>query len=842
MSIFKVKQWWSNEKLQNNEPVYGLQNSKCLKVDRFSAYSDSDSVLLCEGSVLKIYKPIIDSDVSPILLETELNEFILQIDTGKFIGGLVDRQIIVLHPQCYAIYQLKRKEGQSDAGEQNLLTLLIKHSFTRKADSFTFGPFGNIKTRDLLCIIGLDGSLSFFDQDTFLFLCIFQDVIIPGPVSYIENCDSFVICKSTWVLEIYSYQQLREFSELNLRQNKKNIPQWIFNAGEEITQIQVIQTSNNFSSIIALGERHLYCFQDNGLMKYILKFDYMPVHIHAYLIGWYYEPGARLLIMVASDDSKLLIYEGTSLLWSCDLLDNAISISRCFLKYLSGGVVTLSNKGIVTICYLGTEPDLNSNAPIMIIDHRDPLEVHAELEKVETMLEKVLKNEEFEELSQVEQILKIKADFGKLVENLSQEENYLSKENNVLESLKCPLIVVLTCEDPKLIQSIQITYDCTTPFAFSETTVCLSGSVGTEIIENYVLVSCDGDITDAHVKIMFVVTDFTGRITVLTKKILLPLNLYCVPVEVITDNKIQLCIDTNYPCIEFNKVLSDFSGEELEKYMKLDNVSLSYRSTEKTVTLKIITEKQYEIAAEDYTEITTILEQFLIKLRDQYATENMNDFRCQLKYDKEFVKQLIHRFLKSIELHAKERVSLNKYEDELNILQRQFIIIQKKLLVQYGSLPPGDCSPLEFLMKDTHMRLIQCVHQIVKCRDCLRRAGNTVTAIGRLIIILLKEKSKDDLKIKLIEEMMCHSLYELYQEWEESVSQALYYILNNVFKKSEKDKEKIAPVTEQGVLSQVNLKRYMKQIKITLEKMFSEIMEDTEIESVQRIEEFVEVL
>lgn len=89
------------------------------------------------------------------------------------------------------------------AGDQNYLSPIIKHSFTRKADSLTCGPFGNIKTRDFICIQSLDGSLSFFDQETFLFMCLFDDVIIPSPVCYIASSDSFVICKSTWVLEIY---------------------------------------------------------------------------------------------------------------------------------------------------------------------------------------------------------------------------------------------------------------------------------------------------------------------------------------------------------------------------------------------------------------------------------------------------------------------------------------------------------------------------------------------------------------------------------------------------------------------------------------------------------------
>lgn len=89
------------------------------------------------------------------------------------------------------------------SGEQNILESTVKHSFTRKAHSVICGPFGNIKTRDFICIQALDGSLSFFDQKTFLFMYIFNDVIIPGPICYITNSDSFVICKSTWVIEIH---------------------------------------------------------------------------------------------------------------------------------------------------------------------------------------------------------------------------------------------------------------------------------------------------------------------------------------------------------------------------------------------------------------------------------------------------------------------------------------------------------------------------------------------------------------------------------------------------------------------------------------------------------------
>lgn len=101
------------------------------------------------------------------------------------------------------------------------------------------------------------------------------------------------------------------------------------------------------------------------------------------------EPSSRLLVMVTSENSKLNIYEDTKLLWSCDLNHKAISISRCFLNALSGGIVTLSEDGTVIVSYLGTEPDLNSNAS-PITETIDPGEVQLQIDEVEKSLQKVL--------------------------------------------------------------------------------------------------------------------------------------------------------------------------------------------------------------------------------------------------------------------------------------------------------------------------------------------------------------------------------------------------------------------------------------------------------------------
>ncbi|XP_045519580.1 protein PTHB1 [Pieris brassicae] len=808
MSIFKSKPFWSNEKLQSETYDEGIQNSCCVKVDKFNSHNDSDCIIACEGRQLKIYKPSKESE-SDIILESDQKDVILQIETGKFIMDSSDRQILILHPQSYATYFLEKKDGHIDAGVQNYLRRVLNHSFTKKACSVIVGPFGVTKSRDLICIQALDGALSFFDQDTFLFMCLFDDIIIPTPIGYVLSNDVFIICKSTWIMEIYSYQQLRELSELSGRQNKKNIPQWTYSPGEEISALQVIRTSSTFSSIITLGERYLYCFQDNGLMKFMIRFDFMPVCFYAYLIGWYYEPNSRLIIMVVSDDAKLYVYEDTTLLWSCDLLNNTIAISRCFLKNLAGGIVTLSTNGIISVSYLGTEPDLNSTI-VPMTAATEPEDILAEIEAVEEALEKIMGNEESLEMPE---LVKIKIEMGKPIESFI--DDFKSTPN-------CSLIIILTCE-PQQIQNIQITYFCKQPFSFSDSCVCLDDINGTEIVETRIFLN-DFCVSNNKIKIIFTITDCTGKIHVLVNNVLVPLSLYTRVVDVIENNSFILYLQTNLGCISLENVFEDTINP--------NSITFSYKN--KTVTIKIIAD-QYTLEGNDCTDIYPILNYFLDKLQEHHTKIGIN-LKVTLKIDPELYKHMVHRFLKTIEMHAKERIVLKKFEAELNVLQSQFTLIQKKLLIQYGSLPPGDCDALEFLMRDTHSIIVRTTEDVLACKDKVISISCEVSAIGHLLLCVLKHSGIEEGKLQILEETLSLDTFcDNIQDWEESVTQASSYILNTILKKS-KDKEKISPVTDQDILSQVNIKRFLKQTKFILENLTDKS------ENITRIEEVVEVI
>lgn len=73
-------------------------------------------------------------------------------------------------------------------------------------------------------------------------------------------------------------------------------------------------------------------------------------------------------------------------------------------------------------------------------------------------------------------------------------------------------------------------------------------------------------------------------------------------------------------------------------------------------------DKQYSIEADDIPDITSVLLNLITRLSEHNARMNVNDFSFNVRIDLDMTKQITHRFLKSIELHAKERNKLNSLE------------------------------------------------------------------------------------------------------------------------------------------------------------------------------------
>lgn len=106
-----------------------------------------------------------------------------------------ERSQAVTHLQFYSLFFL---------GQQSKLHPVHQHELNKPAFSFCKGNFGGVKGKEFICVMFIDGSLKFFEQDG-----ISQNCILPGnrtiPTSfvYVPRIDCFMILAPNWDLECY---------------------------------------------------------------------------------------------------------------------------------------------------------------------------------------------------------------------------------------------------------------------------------------------------------------------------------------------------------------------------------------------------------------------------------------------------------------------------------------------------------------------------------------------------------------------------------------------------------------------------------------------------------------
>ncbi|XP_050073758.1 protein PTHB1 [Anopheles maculipalpis] len=386
MSLFTVRNWWKTQ-CPTIEPAYDSFSLHCARLCIEEGEKDS-LVVGSHSGQLCIYRPsggtasLPDLDAedaveeqqkqgstisepfenvfqhADVILEVQLALPVLGISSGKFTTtNKTDPrlQLAVLHPTKLCIFQIVTVDGLADHGDHTRLVTLYDHPLSKPAFSMCHGPFGEVKGRDFLCVQHLDGSLRFFEQDGISYeRTLGTDRHIPAPMHYLPRVDCFVTVAPSWVLECYRYQDVAEALE-SLRRHD---PIWSLCVGEYALDLQVHQISNTESVIVMLGENNLLCVSDTGKVRFIKKLDYSPICFHSFVTGWYWEPGARLMLAVVSESGSLLLYESDQIIWSAQLGDVPVAISRANVTGLPGALVTLGATGALTIGYLGSDPQL----------------------------------------------------------------------------------------------------------------------------------------------------------------------------------------------------------------------------------------------------------------------------------------------------------------------------------------------------------------------------------------------------------------------------------------------------------------------------------------------------
>ncbi|KAG8246787.1 Protein PTHB1 [Homalodisca vitripennis] len=356
MSLFKSRELWST--FCGKEEQF---DNGCMTVADILGQGFECIVVGSHSGFLRIFQPEADSECdaegyrpTDLLIETQLPQPVIQVAIGKLVSGSQSTQIGVLHPHSMAVYSLVEISGSAQHGDQYHLVMAYEHQLSRSSYSFLVGPFGGAKGRDFICIQSLDGTLSFFEQETFAVNRSLPCFLLPSPFVYVPSSDSFVVLNANWILECYRYEVLADL-------NRKLVAWWTLNLGEPVVSMEVVATQGSKSAIFVLGERNLYCLREGGSIELAKRLQFIPCCLHPYVT----EPERKAMALVVADTATLLVYDMATLCWSSQLPFIPVVISRVNFKGLQGLVALLSEEGQVVCCYLGTEPAVFVPPPVL---------------------------------------------------------------------------------------------------------------------------------------------------------------------------------------------------------------------------------------------------------------------------------------------------------------------------------------------------------------------------------------------------------------------------------------------------------------------------------------------
>uniref|UniRef100_A0A4W3J114 Bardet-Biedl syndrome 9 n=1 Tax=Callorhinchus milii TaxID=7868 RepID=A0A4W3J114_CALMI len=395
MSLFKARDWWSTTLGEHEEFDLG-----CLCVaDVDNSGSGNDKIII--GSykgILRVYspqpsKPGATAQPEELILEIQLQDPILQVEVGKFVSGTELLHLAVLHPRKLSVFAVSGTMGTVEHGNQYQLKLMYEHNLQRTACNLTYGGFGGIKGRDLMCIQSMDGMLIFFEQESYSFGRYLPGFLLPGPLKYSSRSDSFITVSSSRQVENYKYQVLAVATDAETKQNseqqklgsgKKLTKDWIVNIGEQALDICIVSFMQAASSIFVLGERNLFCFKENGQLRFMKKMEYSPSCFLPY--GSVSEGTINTLI--GNHNNMLLIYQDVTLKWAAQLSHISVAVRVANFQDLKCVVVTLSDSGHLQCSYLGTDPSL-FQAPKVESRELNYEEMDGELKELQRVIREV---------------------------------------------------------------------------------------------------------------------------------------------------------------------------------------------------------------------------------------------------------------------------------------------------------------------------------------------------------------------------------------------------------------------------------------------------------------------
>uniref|UniRef100_A0A8C6B9L8 Bardet-Biedl syndrome 9 n=1 Tax=Monodon monoceros TaxID=40151 RepID=A0A8C6B9L8_MONMO len=750
MSLFKARDWWSTVLGEKEEFDQGCL---CL-ADVDNTGNGQDKVIV--GSFmgyLRIFDPhpVKTGDgaqAEDLLLEVHLRDPILQVEVGKFVSGTEMLHLAVLHSRKLCVYSVSGSLGNVEHGTQYQIKLMYEHNLQRTACNMTYGSFGGVKGRDLICIQSMDGMLMVFEQESYAFGRFLPGSLLPGPLAYSSRTDSFITVSSCRQVESYKYQVLafatdadkrQETEQQKLGSGKRLVVDWTLNIGEQALDICIVSFNQSASSVFVLGERNFFCLKDNGQIRFMKKLDCSP----SCFLPYCSVSEGTINTLIGNHNNMLHVYQDVTLKWATQLPHIPVAVRVGCLHDLKGVIVTLSDDGHLQCSYLGTDPSL-FQAPKVESRELNYDELDIELKELQKIIKDVNKSQGVWPMTEREDDLKVSAVVSPNFDSVSQ-----STDVEVGADLAPSVTVKVTLQNRVTLQKIRLSVYVQPPL----------------------VLTCD--------QFTF---EFMGIPRVSQCKFRLPLKLICLPGQPSKTASHKLTIDTNKSPVSLLSLFPGFANQSEDDQVNV--MGFRFLGGSRVTLLASKTSQRYRIQSEQFEDLWLITNELIIRLQEYFEKQGIKDFACSFSGS-----MPLQEYFELIDHHFELRINGEKLEELLSERAVQFRAIQRRLLTRFKDKTPAPLQHLDTLLDGTYKQVISLADAVEENQDNLFQSFTRLKSATHLVILLIglwQKLSADQIAIL---EAAFLPLQQDTQElgWEETVDAAISHLLKTCLSKSSKE-------------------------------------------------------
>uniref|UniRef100_A0A8P0THT3 Bardet-Biedl syndrome 9 n=1 Tax=Canis lupus familiaris TaxID=9615 RepID=A0A8P0THT3_CANLF len=755
MSLFKARDWWSTVLGEKEEFDQGCL---CL-ADVDNTGNGQDKIIV--GSFmgyLRIFNPhpVKTGDgaqAEDLLLEVHLRDPILQVEVGKFVSGTEMLHLAVLHSRKLCVYSVSGTLGNVEHGNQYQIKLMYEHNLQRTACNMTYGSFGGVKGRDLICIQSMDGMLMVFEQESYAFGRFLPGSLLPGPLAYSSRTDSFITVSSCQQVESYKYQVLafatdadkrQETEQQKLGSGKRLVVDWTLNIGEQALDICIVSFNQLASSVFVLGERNFFCLKDNGQIRFMKKLDCSP----SCFLPYCSVSEGTMNTLIGNHNNMLHIYQDVTLKWATQLPHIPVAVRVGCLHDLKGVIVTLSDDGHLQCSYLGTDPSLFQAPKVESRElHYDELDI--ELKELQKIIKDVNKSQGIWPVTEREDDLKVSAMVSPNVDSVSQ-----ATDVEVGIDLIPSVTVKVTLQNRLALQKAKLSVYVQPPL----------------------VLTCD------QFTFEFMDRNPDGIPRVIQCKFRLPLKLICLPGQPSKTASHKLTIDTNKSPVSLLSLFPGFANQSEDDQVNI--MGFRFLGGSRVTLLASKTSQRYRIQSEQFEDLWLITNELIIRLQEYFEKQGIKDFACSFSGS-----MPLQEYFELIDHHFELRINGEKLEELLSERAVQFRAIQRRLLTRFKDKTPAPLQHLDTLLDGTYKQVIALADAVEENQDNLFQSFTKLRSATHLVILLigLWQKLSPD-QVAILEAAFL-PLQQDTQElgWEETVDAAISHLLKTCLSKSSKE-------------------------------------------------------